>query len=497
VTFKLLNTFLFLFPLLVSGQRDNVWIFGDSARLDFNQPGAVNQSRMYANWGSASISDTNGNLMYYTGTWNINGSADAFLFDSNDSVLQNGNAIQNWAGIHFNTFTSYLETDSFIDLFTVSFHPLHSPGFYRTRINHFLNQITIANEPIDTGLYPSDGVQAVRHGNGRDWWVVWKDHDRPNQVQKRNNFRLYLFKSDGSYTQNFQSIGTMSIGGRGRIRFTKDGTRMALVVGSGLIEVYDFDRCSGLISNPVQLKVDSIPYLGVPMTCEFSASGRFLYESHLPDGIAPSQIVQYDLNAPNPSQTRFVVKSWPIPPVGNYTISAGLQRWLDDKIYVGSAEGYNVYPDTFFTPNISNLSRIEDPEQPGTACNFNLNCVYLNGYRHAGGLPNNPNYALKEWAGSGCDTVSLTGIVDSKYSPPQFILSPVPAKDFVTIQMTIPLKTESTLEVYSMSGSQIFIEKLPAHFLRKTMEIDTFKSGLYVVIIRSGNNVISQKFQKL
>lgn len=133
-----------------------------------------------------------------------------------------------------------------------------------------MNQIIIANEPIETGLDPSDGVQAVRHGNGRDWWVVWKDFDRINQAQKRNNFRVNLFSSNGNVTTNIQSIGTLSMGRRGRIRFNRAGDRMALITGSGFIEVYDFDRCSGIISNPVQLKIDLIPFQGIPLTCEFS-----------------------------------------------------------------------------------------------------------------------------------------------------------------------------------------------------------------------------------
>lgn len=495
-----INLISFLIALCTNSataQRDNVWVFGDSVRLDFNQPGSVNPSRMYSNWGSASISDLNGNLLYYTGTWNINGSAVAYLFNSQDSVMLNGTAILNWAGIHFNTFISYLESDSIIDLLTVSFHPLHTPGLYRTRINQATDQIISANEPVDIGLYPSDGVQAIRHGNGRDWWVIWKDYDRLNYTQKRNNFRLFLFTPDGNYSQNFQSIGTPSLGGRGRIRFNKNGTRMALVAGSGLIEVYDFDRCTGIISNPIQLKQDSLQYLGVPMTCEFSPSGRFLYESHLPDGVAPSEIVQYDLNAPNPSQTRFVVKSWPVPAIGNYTISGGLQLWLDDKIYVGSSESYNVYPDSFYTPNITHLSRIEDPDQSGTACNFNLNCIYLNGYRHAGGLPNNPNYALKEWTGSGCDTLSLTGIGEEYENQFLFVLYPVPASESVTIQTAHPLKGQSEFELYHPDGRCILKEWLPLNFQRKTLDIRDLKPGLYLVVLRMDNRIISRKFQKI
>lgn len=228
----------------------------------------------------------------------------------------------------------------------------------------------------------------------------------------------------------------------------------------------------------------------------FPQNGQFLYESHLPDGIVPAEIVQYDLSAPNPSQSRFVVKTWPLPAVGTTAIG-GLQLWLDDKIYVGTSESFSTYPDTFYVPNIINLSRIEDPDLPGAMCNFDLNCVYLNGKRNAGGLPNNPNYELKEWTGSGCDTVSLTGINEHNLNSFSIELFPVPISEDLTIQTGQPLKESGNLDVYNSDGKLIFKESLIPNFYRKTLNVGDFAPGLYLVVIQSENAILSKKFQKL
>jgi hypothetical protein len=496
VVYKIAIALAFIFTLPANAQRDNVWIFGDSARLDFNQPGAVLRSKMHANLGTASIADINGNLQYYVGTININGSSYGKLFDSIDSMLPSGNTILNFAGLHFNIFLPYLESDSIIDLFTVSHNPFASPGLYRTRINSIANSIISANIPIDTGYYPSDGVQALRHGNGRDWWLIWKDHDRINFSQRRNNFRLFLVSSSGVVLQNNQSIGTPSLGSRGRIRFNKDGDRIALASGSGLIEVYDFDRCTGTISNPLQLQIDSVYWNGVPLTCEFSPSGRFLYVSvsaDLQGNLA--RILQYDLWAPNPAITKLPIHSWPFPSFGS-TLTGGLQLWLDDKIYVGTGEQFNQYPDTFYTPNITHLSRIEDPDQLGSACNFNLNCVYLSGARSYGSLPNNPNYVLKEWAGSGCDTLSLTGL-DEKKTENGIGVYPNPARDVLNIQCKVPLQQNSDLRVYSSGGALLLKQSLPLRCYRHAIDVSHWPVGLYLVVINSGDKVYQTKFQKL
>jgi hypothetical protein len=497
VVYRIAIALAFIFALPAKAQRDNVWIFGDSARLDFNQPGAVPQSKMHANWGTASVADINGNMLYYVGTININGSTYGKLFDSNDSVFPSGSMILNLAGLHFNIFLPYLESDSIIDLFTLSFHPFASPGLYRTRLNSVNNFIVSSNVPIDTGYYPSDGVQAVRHGNGRDWWLIWKDHDRINITQRRNNFRLLLVSSSGFILQNNQSIGTPSLGGRGRLRFSKNGDRLSLAAGSGLIEVYDFDRCTGNISNPLLLQVDTNYLNGTPFTCEFSPSGRFLYVSVSGNALGGlARILQYDLATANPAQTQYVVKSWPFPPFGS-TFTTGLQLWLDDKIYVGTGGQFNQYPDTFYTPNITHLSRIEDPDQPGAACNFNLNCVYLNGNRSYGCLPNNPNYALKEWQGSGCDTLSLTSLSETTVPNISVTAYPNPVTDFVTVQMSIPLSSTGELKIFNANGQVVYSTNLPNRFYRQSMDVSYWATGLYIAVIETEGKVYQCRYQVL
>ncbi|MBK7390465.1 MAG: hypothetical protein IPI23_15750 [Bacteroidetes bacterium] len=109
--------------------------------------------------------------------------------------------------------------------------------------------------------------------------------------------------------------------------FSKDGSKYLVVDRRGLIEVYDFDRCSGLFTNVTQIEQEQLPgsfpaYFG----CEFSATGRYIYVSSNND--VESSIVQFDLWAPNISASKDTIVYLTIPPTGGL-----LKRGPDDKIY--------------------------------------------------------------------------------------------------------------------------------------------------------------------
>jgi hypothetical protein len=71
------------------------WNFGIGLRLDFSsgQPVFATGGNTYAPEGSASYSDKNGNLMFYT-------SGDTFIYNANDQVMFNmGNSGGNYSAM--------------------------------------------------------------------------------------------------------------------------------------------------------------------------------------------------------------------------------------------------------------------------------------------------------------------------------------------------------------------------------------------------------------
>ena len=83
----LLISILWYFPLLVVGQKEAVnWYFGQNAGVNFNTGDPINQIGALKTWGgSACISDTNGQILFYT-----NGEE---VFNKDHVLMQNGDLL--------------------------------------------------------------------------------------------------------------------------------------------------------------------------------------------------------------------------------------------------------------------------------------------------------------------------------------------------------------------------------------------------------------------
>jgi hypothetical protein len=94
---------------------------------------------------------------------------------------------------------------------------------------------------------------ACKHANGRDWWILAHEN-------YTNRYYRMLLDPDGVHLVGLQTIGTPYQDGVGQACFSPNGEKYvvidvvdfdtATVVGC-TINVYDFDRCTGLLSNHV------------------------------------------------------------------------------------------------------------------------------------------------------------------------------------------------------------------------------------------------------
>jgi hypothetical protein len=137
----------------------------------------------------------------------------------------------------------------------------------------------------------NDGIIAVKHGNGRDWWLIYKhgfpQNDSMCQSVSITQWSLIATGSANRYFHGVERIYRMSINPAGDL--------IAGVTVRGVIELFDFDRCTGLLSNHRYLKNN----LGTNdekerfWSVEFSGSSRrYLYVSPLQ--IGPCYLYQFD-----------------------------------------------------------------------------------------------------------------------------------------------------------------------------------------------------------
>lgn len=92
---KLILVIVFFYSVNAVGQnRNSVWCFGDSAGIDFSSGIAQPISSGIVGRGScSSIADENGNLLFYAGTSATLPVYGGFIYDSNHSVMLNGDSI--------------------------------------------------------------------------------------------------------------------------------------------------------------------------------------------------------------------------------------------------------------------------------------------------------------------------------------------------------------------------------------------------------------------
>jgi hypothetical protein len=275
------------------------------------------------------------------------------------------------------------------------------------------------------------------------------------------------------------------------MKFTPDGTRMAFITNAGNIDLYDFDRCTGLFSNYQSIEQSLMwSLIGI----EFSAENNYMYVSNSDnnynvitpnDTISdnPFRLYQYCLDSTNITATKTLIYT------DSLLASRGfMQRAQNGKIYIATIVNPGFpYPDTLFTFYNQRLSVINDPGNPGTLCNFQPFSFYLGGARSYYGLPNNPNYELAAWDSSLCDTLGVgINVIDvAGYS---ISVYPNPASEEVTIHASFNFPLD--YKIIDLSGRVIKTGNAANDGITQ-ISIKQFDEGIYFIEFSFSNQVIA------
>ena len=309
---------------------------------------------------------------------------------------------------------------------TTQFNPANTNAYtnqplYYTLIdmnaNNGLGKVLKKNQILVTGTADNPniiGPAAVKHGNGRDWWVVTGRYNS-------DEFQVFLFSPTGISGPFVQHIGPPypQKEGRGNPLFTPDGNTYIRGDAYNGPRVYDFDRCTGQLSN---LRIVPFTYpLGVDYV--ISPNSRFLY-SNMAEFMVQFDLQQEDIGASMDTISVYDGFCSPFSPWATAFELAGLQP--DGKIY-------------YATPSTTTgLHIINRPDMPGLACDLQQHGTILPKFNHLT-VPHNPNYRLGEWQTSPCDTLNAQqpgdGFVSNPYHPSAFpndttyrLCTPVPDK---------------------------------------------------------------------
>ncbi len=491
--------FIFLITKASQAQFSGLnWAFGHQAAMNFSGGTPIpDSSAVISRGSSASITDSANQLLFYCAydtavLWaNAKGIK---IYNRNHQVMPGGSNMG--AGGWYQEIVILPKPDSANIFYVFYIGVTDYYGLYYARVDMSLNGGLGAVVQKDIPLQyfnMVDCLTAIKHGNGRDWWLIFRRSSFPSGAN--NEFYIYMISTSGISSLIMQNVGSLNATNGGRLTFSSNGNKMLFCNFMNLIELYDFDRCTGIISNPITIfpQATSPPYYYFAF-CEFSPSGNLIYISAFTD---TSYIFQFDLTASNILSTMDIIWSTTYP-----RFTAGkVKRSMDGKIYFSSTY-YNglqfpyPYPDTVFNFINMNLGVVNNPDGLGSAAAaFIPYSYYLGGKRKYAGLPNNPDYHLGPKIGSGCDT--LTALNEHSQNIVISSLWPNPNNGEFTVNYFLPNGKRGVLEVFGSTGQKVYQMALPNHTYNQDVDIKSFPSGIYVLRIQSGDKSLIKKFLKL
>jgi Secretion system C-terminal sorting domain len=485
-----------------SQNRNSVWVFGDSAGDDFinvNNPLPYN-SVMDGRGSCASISDTNGNLLFYC--YNTTG-----LTDYGGIIINYINdTIQNGSGLDGQSFYNQFVIVPFPSV-TNKYYIFHSGayssnGLYYSIVdmsqNNGLGSVIQKNVSLNITRV-GDCLQAIKHANGRDWWMMAKYSSQvaPNQY---NRFYVFLISPLGISSPIIQDFGNATDGDLQKVVINNTGNKLMNINFIGLMTEYDFDRCTGIISNP------NIIFPEQPSNSNrnfwegaYSPNDSLFYATSTWYSFSvsdTSRLLQFNLFAtdiPASCDTLYMIK-YP-------NILGAVRLAPDNKIYM--ANGYTwgfplyPYPDSVHNIYTDNLGVINSPDSLGASCNFQPFSFYLGGKRTYWGLPNSPNYQLGPVVGSVCDSLTV-GITQFQPTTNELKVFYHPQWQTAFINSKGLTGKQVVLSVYDIAGHLIFrsSKDIINGYYTFDLELSSFSEGMYMVHLQTEKEKLVKKLIK-
>jgi hypothetical protein len=488
---------LLIFILLFGGfyayaqQHDRFWISGYSLNslppylgniIDFSTDKptiTANTVALETTGATCTMSDADGNLLFYT-----NGGQVRNKFHQ---LIENGDSLNFSPGEYpsqiYGTQVAYPLTSTLLVLPGTHnknwYHIIHLthvwcgpalPGICPRPLLHTLvdmsanngaGKVIFKNQPL-VNAWAMDKPIATRHANGRDWWVVVSDYLTPT-------YHTLLFNDSGIVDSFTQTIGYKpqpsdidSLDSGGNNIFSPDGTIFVDSDSGNGHRIFDFDRCTGRLSNFRWIQLpEQQPFGGVAI----SPNSRFLYIT------ASVWAMQYDLWEPDVAASVDTVAVWdgfcsPCP--GPNTTFGECQLGMNGKIYVVPNNG------------VYYLNYIDQPDLKGKDCTFIQHGLEVPNW-FVLATPVHPNYRLGALVGSPCDTLTVNA-TEAPNPLNGLRLYPNPAQDRAVLELTETWTSNGAAQyrIYNALGTLEQSGAIAEGAKKIVVSLSGLPNGLYV-----------------
>ena len=368
IKFNIVLVCLLLSQTSWSQLENTNWYFGDHTGLNFNGPISILNGQTPSNISkTASISDTNGNLLFYTDghfVWDSNGlinnSSDSFSGEYIGNVLIAG---------YPNDKSKYL-------IFTSVKISYQNYKIYYSVVNVNGNaNVEILNQPTALPNTPfNENLTIGMHEEDDKYWLVC--------FTANNTISSLLIDENGpSNTINNTNLNTTIGNFDGlTLKFSSDFTKLAFAtydctVGTNkksttsctpMLYIFDFNKLNGefvpyFIDDTNQINIDAEQ----PQSVAFSENGNFLYILSITDFLDYGYYY-YTISQFNLSTNSITFQESNFNGEENYQSKTRIMRAINGKIYIPNGGSYS-----------NKLSVVNNPNNNGNSCNFIINEIDL------------------------------------------------------------------------------------------------------------------------
>ncbi len=326
--------------------------------------------QMSANRSLATVSDSLGNLLFYTDGIRV--------YDRTHSIMPNGNGLLSRNQDQSVCVVQNIGDDSLYYIFTTNCEAWPPPqpcgGLHYSvvdmRLNGGLGDIVTGQKNISLlgNAYWPVSMTMARHHNNKDAWLIIRNG------LSNHNFYAFLITSGGIQgpvvgSSTFYNPGITT--NPGSMRVSPDGTKLiapSVLIDS--IEYCHFNSSTGQITSLFNIGVAYGPGLdGGWSYLEFSIDSRYLYRSSMDWQWDSATIYQYDASLEDSALFKQSETN-----VGFSCHGVHLQMGPDWKIYGDESV-------------LDSMCVINNPTTGGIGCNFQVNAVNLNNRSCGHGLP--------------------------------------------------------------------------------------------------------------
>ena len=470
--------FLLQQSLLLSQQFDNNWLMGGECDSSYTE-GLVSILNFETNPNlpfpnslieykfsdtNTSISDSSGHLLFY-----CNGNE---VFNWKHELIENGGNLADRGDCGFQNLPQGIvafplpQSDNKYFLITASLEILIDANIYTItnmyysvvdmNENNGEGKLIVRQEPFLQDTLTQGKITACKHANGRDWWLIMFKYDSSQY------FKVH-FSSNGVESVELSESELPVFAGLGQAVFSPDGTKYAQISGisisqGGYIDIFDFDRCTGELSNHIQEHF-SISQSG-SYGAAISPSSQFLYFS------IRDRIFQYDLWSSDIFASKDTVAVHDGFVEGGFwsTIFYLMQLAPNEKIYITTPS------DGHF------LHIIHQPDEEGIACDVEQRGLEWPTWKNIS-LPTFPYYRLGALEGSLCDTFTVAVEEIAEQSP--LHIFPNPTSE--TLKISVEEQSIQSLKFFNATGQLLRSKRdlgSPA-----ILDMFTYKNGIYFLEI--------------